>query len=152
MLLLLATFRVRFPCLSPCHLHINIQGRERVELELNTSCWSFFPRAASTELVSALSPSCSFCVAAMMARWKFGLPPCGQVAPSHAKECSPVRVTAYACSLKAVLIMIHERCQQLCPKRENTELGQEENMFLREEDHNLKSSTLISERNTTHFA
>ena len=79
-------------------------------------------------------------------------PPCGQVAPSHAKECSPVRVTAYACSLKAVLIMIHERCQQLCPKRENTELGQEENMFLREEDHNLKSSTLISERNTTHFA
>ena len=48
--------------------------------------------------------------------------------------------------------MIHERCQQLCPKRENTELGQEENMFLREEDHNLKSSTLISERNTTHFA
>ena len=88
----------------------------------------------------------------MMARWKFGLPPCGQVAPSHAKECSPVRVTAYACSLKAVLIMIHERCQQLCPKRENTELGQEENIFLREGDHNLKSSTLISERNTTHFA
>ena len=123
----LATFRVRFPCFSPWHLHINIHGRERVDFKLSTLSASSVCTISPCKKSSTRSfyrstrlcpPSCSFsCVAAMMARWKFGLPACGQVAPSHAKECSPVRVTAYACSLEAVLIMIHARCQQFRPKR-----------------------------------